>query len=101
MPSRPVPSKSASGSTRASGRGSHQFHLPMISIVAGTRINRTTVASRATATARPTPISLTDGTPTPAKTANTATMISAALEIVAALRASPCATASFESRVAA
>ena len=64
----------------------------MISIVAGTRISRTTVASRAIATASPSPISFTQGTAVPAKTANTATMISAALEIVAALRASPCAT---------
>ena len=61
----------------------------MISIVAGTSTSRTRVASSAMATARPSPISLIDGTPVPAKTANTATMISAALVIVAALRAQP------------
>jgi hypothetical protein len=45
------------------------------------------------ATARPRPISLIDGTPVPANTAKTATMISAALVMVPALARSPCATA--------
>ena len=51
------------------------------------------------ATARPTPISLICGIPVPAKIANTATMISAALEIVFALAARPWATAERFSRV--
>src|SRR3954462_3288505 len=93
-------SNEARGSTRPSGFGSHQFHLPISSIVAGTRIRRTTVASSAIATARPRPISFTDGTPVPANTAKTATMISAALEIVFADAASPCATDVRESPVA-
>src|SRR4051794_41861719 len=78
----PGASKAARGSTRPSGFGSHQFHLPINSIVAGTRLSRTTVASRAIATARPRPSSLTDGTPAPAHTAHTAATIKAALEIV-------------------
>jgi hypothetical protein len=69
-------------------------------MVAGTSTSRTSVASRAIAVPRPTPISLTEGTPVPANTAKTATMISAALEIVAALRLRPWAIASFVSRVA-
>jgi len=72
----------------------------MISIVAGTSTRRTSVASSAIATARPRPISLIEGTPVPANTANTATMISAALEMVAALRARPWATAVLVSPVA-
>ena len=71
----------------ASRSGSHQFQRPMSSIVAGTSTSRTSVASSAIATASPSPISLIEGAPVPANTANTATMISAALEIVAALRA--------------
>ena len=62
---------------------------PSVSIVVGTSTRRTTVASSAIATASPTPISLICGTPVPAKIANTATMISAALEIVFALAARP------------
>ena len=61
--------------------------------MAGTSTSRTTVASRKIATASPTPISLICGTPVKAKIVNTATMISAALEIVPALAARPCATA--------
>ena len=73
----------------------------MISIVAGTRIRRTSVASSAIATDRPSPISLIDGVPVPAKTPNTATMINAALEIVAALARRPWATAVFVSPLSA
>ena len=58
------------------------------------------MASSAIATASPTPISLICGTPVPAKIAKTATMISAALEIVLALAARPWATASRLSPVA-
>jgi hypothetical protein len=65
----------------------------MISIVAGTRIKRTRVASSAIATDSPSPISLIEGVPVEAKTPNTATMIKAALEIVAALPRRPWATA--------
>ena len=90
----PEDSNDDPGSTRSSGRGSHQFQRPMISIVAGTRISRTSVASSAIATASPSPISLIEGTPVRAKTPNTATMIRAALEIVAALARRPCPTAS-------
>ncbi len=63
---------------------------PISCIVVGTSTSRTIVASSAIATASPMPISLTCGTPVPAKIANTATMISAALEIVFALAARPC-----------
>ena len=79
-----------SGSMRSSQPGSHQFASPISSIVVGTRIRRTTVASSAIATASPTPISLICGMPVPAKIAKTATMIRAALEIVPALAARPC-----------
>jgi hypothetical protein len=58
------------------------------------------VASSAIATDIPTPISLIDGVPVPANTANTATMIRAALEIVPALALRPCATEVFVSPVA-
>ena len=86
---------------RSSQPGSHQFHWPISSIAAGTSTSRTSVASSAIATDRPRPISLIDGTPVPANTANTATMISAALEIVRALAARPWATAVRVSPVAA
>ena len=56
-------------------------------------MSRTRVASSAIATAIPTPISLIDGVPVPANTPNTATMISAALEIVPAIARRPSATA--------
>ena len=72
----------------------------MISMVAGTRISRTSVASSAMATDMPTPISLIEGVPVPANTPKTATMISAALEIVPALALRPCATAARLSPVA-
>src|SRR5581483_4043070 len=94
-------SSSARGRIRASGRGSHQFHFPSSSIVAGTRTSRTSVASTAIATAFPRPSSLIDGTPVPTNTANTHTMISAALVIVRADAASPSATARSVDPVAA
>ena len=87
-------SKSTAGRIRASGRGSHQFHRPSSCIAAGTSARRTIVASTAIATAAPRPICWIDGRPVPTKIMNTATMISAALEIVRALLASPSATAS-------
>ena len=59
------------------------------------------MASSAIATDSPRPISLIDGTPVPANTAKTATMISAALVMVRALRASPSPTARRVSPVAA
>ena len=58
------------------------------------------MASSAIATDIPTPISLIEGVPVPANTPNTATMISAALEIVAALARRPSATDLLESPVA-
>jgi hypothetical protein len=72
----------------------------MISIVAGTSTSRTSVASSAMATDRPSPISLIAGVPVVANTAKTATMMSAALVIVRALAARPSATARLVSRVA-
>ena len=93
-------SKSMSGSRRSSQLGSHQLRSPISCIVVGTSTSRTIVASSAIATASPMPISLTCGTPVPAKIANTATMISAALEIVRALADRPWATACWVSPVA-
>ena len=78
---------------RSSHFGSHQFQSPISSIVAGTSTSRTSVASSAIATARPTPISLICGTPVRAKMPKTTTMISAALVITFALACRPSATA--------
>src|SRR5690349_11597309 len=79
-------SKSASGRRLSNHLGTHQFQSPISSIVAGTRTSRTSVASRAMATARPRPISLTCGTPVVAKMAKTTTMMIAALVITLAER---------------
>ena len=86
-------SKSAFGRIRSSHPGSHQFQEPISSIVAGTSTSRTSVASSAIATLRPTPISLTCGTPVVAKMAKTTTMMIAALVITFALACRPSATA--------
>ena len=63
-------------------------------------MSRTSVASSAIATAVPSPSCLIDGTPTAMNTPNTATMISAAEEMVRALAARPSATARRVSPVA-
>ncbi len=64
-------------------------------ITAGTSRQRTTVASIATATARPTPNCLTVGSPLRTKLAKTATMIIAAEVITRAVPARPSTTASW------
>ena len=63
---------------RSSQVGSHQFARPSRLIVAGTRIMRTSVASRSTATASPTPNILPMGSSPRTKAPNTLIMISAA-----------------------
>lgn len=78
---------------RASGLGSHQFHRPNSFMAAGTSTSRTIVASIAIATALASPICWRLGTPALTNDRKTATMMSAALVIVAALVARPCATA--------
>lgn len=89
-----MPSTLMCGSTLPNHFGSHQFALPSSSIVAGTSISRTTVASTKTATASPSPIIFTVGSGLVTKERNTAIMISAADVMTRAVFASPIATAS-------
>jgi hypothetical protein len=65
----------------------------MSCMVAGANTRRTSVASSAMATARPTSISLICGTPVSVNVPKTTTMNSAALVITRALACSPSATA--------
>jgi hypothetical protein len=89
-----LPSTLMCGSRRSSGWGSHQFALPSSSIVAGTSMSRTIVASTNTATARPSPIIFTVGSGLVTNERNTAIMINAAEVITRAVLARPIATAS-------
>ena len=77
-----------------SQRGSHQVRSPSTVSTDGSRTARTTVASSRIATARPTPSCLKVVIDSVAKTANTATMITAALVTTPAEILMPCATAS-------
>ena len=81
------------GRIRSSQPGSHQLDLPRSTIVAGTRRQRTIVASTAIATASPTPNCFTVGSPFRMKLEKTATMISAADVMTRALDARPWTTA--------
>ena len=71
----------------------YQLRSPTSSISAGTSRQRTTVASRITATARPTPNCLIVGSPLSTKLPNTNTMIAAAEVITRALVTRPETTA--------
>ena len=71
--------------------------LPSRTITAGTSRQRTRVASIAIATARPTPNSLTIGSPLRTKLVKTQTMIAAAEVITRPVLASPSITASWSS----
>ncbi len=64
--------------SHSSHLGRYQFHFPRSSIAAGTRTERTIVASISTATPRPNPISCRNTSRPEANPPNTATMISAA-----------------------
>ncbi len=81
------------GTIRSSQPGIHQAHLPISSITAGTRRQRTMVESSAIATASPTPNSFTTGSPLSTKLAKTQTMIPAAEVITRPVLASPSTTA--------
>src|SRR5437763_10826032 len=87
------PSMLKLGTALSSHLGMYQFDLPMRIISEGTSRHRTTVASRITATARPTPNCLIVGSPLSTKLPNTNTMISAAAVITRALVTSPDVTA--------
>ena len=87
------------GTARSSQAGIHQFQRPSIVIVAGTRTIRTRVASRAIATAIPTPSCLTTTSTSVAKPRKTATMIAAAAEITRPVEESPRTTLPWASPV--
>src|SRR5581483_70574 len=84
-----APSMLIWGTTRSSHLGMYQLWLPIISIRAGTSKHLTTVASRITATASPTPNCLIVGSPLRRKLPNTNTMIRAAAVITRALVTRP------------
>src|SRR3954468_18532839 len=84
-----APSTSTCGSSRSSQRGSHQFRSPSSDIVAGTSTSRMTVASRKTATARPSPIILTTGSLDSVKARKTLTMMAAAAVMTRAVAVNP------------
>ena len=73
-------------SRRIGGAGSHQFQRPRIAISDGTRTIRTSVASRKTASASPTPSSCSPGTRPTAKPRNAAIMIAAAAVTIRPVR---------------
>lgn len=99
--SSPAPeSMSTTGRMRSSQRGSHQLAAPMRRMVAGTRIIRTTVASRKMAVASPRPSILTTGSVPSTNPTKTDTMMSAAEVITRAVDARPCTTARSLSPVA-
>ena len=75
------------------GRGSHQLARPSSSIIAGTSTRRTSVASISTATARPSPISLTETSAAEHELTGTRNHDRAAAVITRAVRASRRATA--------
>src|SRR5215471_9728422 len=87
------PSMLMRGRIRPSQRGRYQLALPRLAMRAGTSRQRTTVASRITATARPMPNCLTVGSPLSTKLPNTNTMIVAAAVITRPLVTSPETTA--------
>jgi hypothetical protein len=83
--------------SQASQRGSHQFQSPRSVIVAGRRTERMSVASMNTATDSPRPSCWMNANLKVTKTANTTTMIEAALVIVPEVTEMPRATARRES----
>src|SRR5204862_2871453 len=91
--SRGAPSPASEGS-HSSQRGRYQFQSPSSFIAAGSSTPRTRVASIRTATPRPTPSSLKKTRDRVAKTANRATMTTAALVTTPAVVLIPCDTAS-------
>ncbi len=83
----------ATRTTRASGGGSHQFQRPRIAIMLGTSSERTIVASRKIATARPMPNSCSPTIRPATKPEKAAHMIIAAAVMIRPVRSRPCATA--------
>ena len=79
--------------SRAIGPGTHQFHVPMSRMVAGTKRARTTVASRTTAMPIPTPTALMITESAKAKAKKTAAMIAPAHVMSRPVRSSPAPTA--------
>jgi len=81
------------GTALSSHFGNHQLASPSSSMVAGTRIMRTSVASTRTAVARPMPNTLRMRRSPSTKLPNTQTMIAAAAVMTRAVAARPSATA--------
>jgi hypothetical protein len=81
------------GTIRSSQRGNHQLARPSSVITAGTRRQRTSVASTATATPMPTPNCLTVGSPLMTNAKKTLTMIRAADVMTRPVVATPSMTA--------
>lgn len=73
--------------------GHHQLYRPISRIEAGTRTSRTTVASRATATAMPSPSCCTGSTPVKVNAVKTAIIRKAAPEMSGAVATMPLVTA--------